>query len=104
MLHGFEFAVWVTGTPAERLALLPAAQEHILGQDDGKDRFVAAVRDLSRAFALAVPSDEATRIRDDVGFFQAVQSVLAKRAAIGDKAEGGTRQRGSPDHLPRRRP
>ena len=82
MLHGFDFGAWVTGTPAERLALLPAAQEHILAQEDGKDRFVAAVRDLSRAFALAVPSDEATRIRDDVGFFQAVQSVLAKRAAI----------------------
>ena len=52
-----------------------------LAQEDGKDRFVAAVRDLSRAFALAVPSDETTRIRDDVGFLQAVQSVLAKRAA-----------------------
>ena len=82
MLHGFDFGAWATGTPAERLALLPATQEHILAQEDGKDRFVVAVRDLSRAFALAVPSDEATRIRDDVGFFQAVQSVLAKRAAI----------------------
>ncbi len=82
MLHGFDFDAWTTGTPAERLGLLPAAQEHLLAQEDGKDRFVAAVRDLSRAFALAVPSDEATRIRDDVGFFQAVQSVLAKRAAI----------------------
>ena len=82
MLHGFDFGAWTTGTPAERLGLLPPAQEHLLAQEDGKDRFVAAVRDLSRAFALAVPSDEATRIRDDVGFFQAVQSVLAKRAAI----------------------
>ena len=81
ILHGFEFGAWVTGTPTERLALLPAAQEHILAQADGKDRFVGAVRDLSRAFALAVPSDEATRIRDDVGFLQAVQSVLSKRAA-----------------------
>ena len=82
MLHGFDFSAWATGTPAERLGLLPAAQEHILAQEDGKDRFVAAVRDLSRAFALAVPSDEATRIRDDVGFLQAVQSVLAKRATV----------------------
>ena len=87
MLHGFEFDAWVTGTPAERLAPLPPAQEHILAQDDGKDRFVAAVRDLSRAFALAVPSEEATRIRDDVGFFQAVQSVLAKRTATETKAQ-----------------
>ncbi len=81
MLHGFDYSDWVTGTPAERLALLPAAQEQILAQEDGKDRFVAAVRDLTRAFALAVPSDETTRIRDDVSFLQAVQSVLAKRSA-----------------------
>ena len=81
MLHGFEFGAWTNGTPTERLALLPAAQEHILAQVDGRDRFVAAVRDLSRAFALAVPSDEATRIRDDVGFMQALEAVLAKRAA-----------------------
>ena len=87
MLHGFDFRAWATGTPAERLALLPAAQEHILAQEDGKDRFVAAVRDLSRAFALAVPSDEATRIRDDVGFLQAVQSVLAKRTATNTRPQ-----------------
>ena len=87
MLHGFQFSTWTTGTPAERLRLLPAAQEHILAQDDGKDRFVPAVRDLSHAFALAVPCDEATRIRDDVGFLQAVQSVLAKRAATETRPE-----------------
>jgi type I restriction enzyme R subunit len=68
----------VTGTPQERLSLLPAAQEHILGQDDGKARLLRAVTELSQAFALAVPHAEAIRIRDDVGFFQAVRSVLAK--------------------------
>ncbi|MER3513220.1 MAG: hypothetical protein C4310_01415 [Chloroflexota bacterium] len=36
--------------------------------------------DLFRAFALAVPHDEALRIRDDVAFFQAVRAALAKRA------------------------
>jgi type I restriction enzyme R subunit len=46
----------------------------------GKDRCVRAVRELSQAFALAVPHAEALRIRDDVTFFQAVQAVLAKRA------------------------
>ena len=39
------------------------------------------MRDLSRAFALAVPHEDAIRIRDEVGFFQAVLAVLAKRAA-----------------------
>jgi type I restriction enzyme R subunit len=37
--------------------------------------------ELSRAFALAVPHEEALRIRDDVGFFQAVRAALAKSAA-----------------------
>ena len=80
LFHGFDWGKWTTGTPAERLGLLPAAQEHILAQEDGKDRCVGAVRELSQAFALAVPHVEALRIRDDVGFFQAVQAVLAKRA------------------------
>jgi type I restriction enzyme, R subunit len=80
LFHGFGWAKWTTGAPAERLALLPAAQEHILAQEQGKDRFVAVVRELSQAFALAVPHAEALRIRDDVAFFQAVQAVLAKRA------------------------
>ena len=85
ILHGFDFSAWATGAAQERLALLPAAQEHILAQENGKERFIAAVRDLSRAFALAVPSDEATRIRDDVGFLQAVQSVLVKRSVVEQK-------------------
>jgi type I restriction enzyme R subunit len=80
LLHRFDWSRWVSGSPRERLGLLPAAQEHVLAQKDGKERFVRAVRDLSQAFALAVPHPEALRIRDDVGFFQALQSVLAKRA------------------------
>ena len=35
---------WVTGTQADRLGLLPAAQEHILAQENGKDRCVRSVR------------------------------------------------------------
>jgi type I restriction enzyme R subunit len=80
LFHGFEWSKWTTGTPPERLGLLPLAQEHILRQQSGKDRYIGAVRELSQAFALAVPHAEALRIRDDVAFFQAVQAVLAKRA------------------------
>ena len=87
LFHGFDRSRWTTGTPQERLALLPAAQEHILAQESGKERCVQAVRDLSRAFALAVPHDDAMRIRDDVAFFQAVQSVLSKRAAAEARPE-----------------
>jgi type I restriction enzyme R subunit len=80
LFHGFDWSKWMTGSPTERLGLLPAAQEHILAQERGKERCLSAVRELSQAFALAVPHAEALRIRDDVAFFQAVQAVLAKRA------------------------
>jgi len=78
LFHGFTWTPWVSGTPQARLSLLPAAQEHILAQEDGKARLLSAVTELSQAFALSVPHEEALRIRDDVGFFQAVRAVLAK--------------------------
>jgi type I restriction enzyme, R subunit len=87
LFHGFDRSKWVTGTPAERLGLLPPAQEHILAQEEGKNRLLRAVQELSQAFALAVPHEEALRIRDDVGFFQAVRASIAKRAPGEAKTE-----------------
>ena len=87
LLHGFDWSRWRTGTPQERLNLLPAAQEHVLAQEDGKERCLKAVRELSQAFALAVPHEEALRIRDDVGFLQAVRAALSKRAATEARPE-----------------
>jgi type I restriction enzyme R subunit len=78
LFHRFDWSPWVSGSPGERLSVLPAAQEHILAQEDGKARLLRSVTELSQAFALAVPHEEALRIRDDVGFFQAVRAVLAK--------------------------
>ena len=81
LFHGFDWSKWTAGSAQDRLGLLPAAQEHILDQEDGKERCLNTVRELSQAFALAVPHAETTRIRDDVAFFQAVRAALAKRAA-----------------------
>lgn len=80
LFYGFDWSLWRTGTAQEQLALLPAAQEHILAQENGKERLLQAVQELSRAFALAVPSEAALAVRDDVAFFQAVRATLAKRA------------------------
>lgn len=80
MLHGFDWKRWTTGKPAERLALIPAGQEHILEQEAGKKRWIQVVSELSRAFALCAASDEATEIRDDVSFFQALQAALNKQS------------------------
>ena len=87
LFHGFGWSLWVTGKPQDRLSLLPAAQEHILAQTDGKTRLLRSVTELSQAFALAVPHEEALAIRDDVGFFQAVRAVLAKSTPSDKKTD-----------------
>lgn len=81
IMHGFNWESWITGKPSERLALIPAGQEHILSQEDGKKRWVQVVTELSRAFALCAASDEATEIREDVSFFQALQAALNKQCS-----------------------
>ena len=87
LFHGFDRSAWTTGSPAERLRLLPAALEHVLAQEDGKSRCLKAVRELSQAFALAVPHPEAVRIRDDVSLFQHVRAALSKRAGPDAKSD-----------------
>jgi type I restriction enzyme R subunit len=80
LMHGFDWSLWISGNAIQRVGLLPPAQEHILAQENGMERFLQYVRELSQAFALSVPHAEAIRIRDDVSFFQAVRAVLIKRA------------------------
>ncbi|MHA1613660.1 MAG: type I restriction endonuclease subunit R [Candidatus Thorarchaeota archaeon] len=87
MLYGFGWTKYFSGSPQERLSVLPAVQEHILAQDDGKTRWLRAVTELSQAFALSVPHEETARIRDDVGFFQAVRTVLSKSSQVDKKTD-----------------
>jgi len=87
MLHGCDWSAWRGGDAAARLKLLPAAQDCILAQEDGKKRFAKAVSQLSQAFALVVPHEAAISIRDDVGFFQAVRAALSKSAGRGPRPE-----------------
>jgi type I restriction enzyme R subunit len=52
MMYGFDWSKWHCGTPAEKMSLLPGAQEHILQQENGKDRFVqVAYPDLLLSFS-----------------------------------------------------
>ena len=87
LFHGFDRSAWMNGSPAERFQLLPAALEHVLAQEDGKARCLKAVRELSQAFALAVPHPETVRIRDDVSLFQHVRAALSKRTGPDAKSD-----------------
>ena len=87
LFHGFDRSAWTDGSPAERLQFLPAAMEQVLAQEDGKPRCLRAVRELSQAFALAVPHPETIRIRDDVSLFQHVRAALSKRVGPDAKSD-----------------
>lgn len=84
MLHGFDYSKFFSRIPSEKITIIKEAMEHILSLEDGRNRFLQGVTELSRAFALSVPHDKAIEIRDDVGFFQTVRSALAKNTTDGD--------------------
>jgi len=87
MFHGFDYSRFKTGTALQRNAVIPPAQEHILKQENGKDRLMATVTQLSKAFALSVPHEKAIAIRDDVGFFQTVRAALVKTTPTGGRSQ-----------------
>ena len=78
MFHKFDYERFFTASAKEKMTIMAMAEEHILKQKDGRERFLKYVTDLSKAFAISVPDKEAIKIRDDVGFFQAVRARLAK--------------------------
>jgi type I restriction enzyme, R subunit len=85
LFHGFDRSKFFFGPPTERLSVLPAALEHVLAQGDGRERLLASVSALSKAFALAVPHDDVLAHRDEVAFFQAVRASLPKGPAEGKR-------------------
>ena len=87
MFHGFDWSPWANGGAQGKLTILPPAQEHILAQENGRERYLQAVMELTRAFTLSVPDEEAIRIRDDVNFFQTVRAAILKKAPSEQRTE-----------------
>ena len=79
LMHGFDVAAALTGMAAQRKAGLAAAVDFVLAVPDRKTRYLHAVSELSKAFALASATDEATSLRDEVAFFQAVRVAIVNR-------------------------
>lgn len=98
MFYGFDYHRYFAADTHGKLGIILEAQEHILSLDkdkeDGasgkerkaesaKERFIKEVIGLSQSFALAVPSEEAMEIRDEIGFFQAIKARLVKFEPVG---------------------
>ena len=79
---GFNYEDYFVADTSKKLSLILAAEEHILGLEDGKKRFINEVTTLSKAFAIAIPHDQAMDVKDEVSFFQAVKARLAKFGSI----------------------
>ncbi len=93
IVHGFDVESVLTGPDSERRKKgIAAAYDFVTRTPDLKPRFLSAVAELSKAFALAGASDEAARIRDEVAFYQAVRASILKRT----EWEGGRR---SPEQM-----
>ena len=78
MYSGFPYEDYFQAETGQKLSMILAAEEHILGLEDGKKRYINEVTALSKAFAIAVPHEQAMDVKDEVSFFQAVKARLAK--------------------------
>ncbi|MBC8453894.1 type I restriction endonuclease subunit R [PVC group bacterium] len=83
MFHGFAYEDYFQAVTSSKLSIILAAEEHILGIDNGKKRYINAVASLSQAFSVAIPHEQAMDAKDEVSFFQAVKSRLAKFDSTG---------------------
>lgn len=83
MFAGFNYKKYFSADTRAKLTIILEAQEHILGLEDGKNRYTKQVALLSQAFALSVPNLKAMEIKDEIGFFQAVKARLTKFEPVG---------------------
>lgn len=81
---GFNYKRFYEADSRERLSIILQAEEHILGIQDGKNRFVREVSLLGQAYALAKPHEFAQDSTDEVALFQAIKSRLSKFETTGN--------------------
>jgi type I restriction enzyme R subunit len=78
MYYGFNYEEYFEADTSKKLSIILAAEEHILGLEYGKKRYINEVTALSKAFAIAVPHEQAMDVKDEIAFFQAVKARLVK--------------------------
>lgn len=78
MYHGFPYEEYFEADTGRKLRIILSAEEHILGIENGKKRYIDEVTALSQAFSIAIPHEQAMDAKDEIAFFQAVKARLAK--------------------------
>ncbi|NIA03273.1 MAG: DUF3387 domain-containing protein, partial [Nitrospirae bacterium] len=83
MFHGFSFEHYFGADTSTKLSIILAAEEHILGLENGKKRYLDEVTALSRAFSIAIPHEQALDVKDEISFYQAIKARLIKFEGTG---------------------
>lgn len=83
MYHGFGYEAFFDADTSQKLSLILQAEDHILGLEDGRKRYIENVTALSKAFAIAIPHEQAMDAKDEIAFFQAVKARLTKFESAG---------------------
>jgi type I restriction enzyme, R subunit len=83
LFHGFAYEDYFQADTSTKLSLILAAEEHILGIENGRKRYIDEVTALSQAFSIAIPHEQAMDVKDELSFFQAVKSRLSKFDSTG---------------------
>jgi len=82
LLHGFNFIQYAGADINKQMTGSILAMDHIFAQEKGKESYLKAVTELSKAFALSVPHPETIKIRDELAFFQLVKANINKNTIV----------------------
>ncbi|MBW6518127.1 MAG: type I restriction endonuclease subunit R [ANME-2 cluster archaeon] len=83
MFYGFSYEHYCTADTSAKLSIILAAEDHILGLENGKKRYIDEVTALSRAFSIAIPHEQAMDVKDEISFYQAIKARLVKFDSTG---------------------
>lgn len=90
--HGFDYSLFLTGSPTERLSTITDAEDFLFLRDRRNagllDRYLDNTVALLKAFALASSTNEAQKIKTEVAFFQTVKAALSKTTGRGPDQPG----------------
>ncbi|WP_396164942.1 type I restriction endonuclease subunit R [Flavobacterium sp.] len=75
---GLNYKSFFSMSPKEKLYFPIQGANYVLGLENGKDRFINAVTELTKSFAISVPHPYTIDIRDEVGLFQAIKARIVK--------------------------
>jgi type I restriction enzyme R subunit len=87
LLHGFDYFKYIKENINVQMSGSIFAMDHILGLDKGKERYLQAITELSKSFALAVPQPETIDVRDEVAFFQLISANIRKNTVVTGKSK-----------------